>query len=297
MYADEQDRISHQDNQPATQSRRSATSGIIIDVLVFGVLAAIAAYIYIVLTDKDVILESASPSQAAPSVSQAATESVATLAAPEAKPLPLEEAETEQSYGLPEDVPKLNTSDELLLDQLRMFTSLEAIIDWSQAADLARRFVSLVYNMSEGSLPHKYLPLFAPQERFSVISKGGLKMNPKSYQRYDVYAKAFAGIDTDHLAATYRFFWPVLNKAFQELGEPKKSLHSETLKAIEHVLAAPVIDGDIRLVQPAVYYRFADSELESLSSVQKQMLRIGPDNSALVKAKLKEIQAKITAER
>ncbi len=301
MYADEQDRISSQGNQYPTGRGRSRTSSIIIDILVFGILAAIAAYVYYVLTDKDVVLESSKPSSdqhVSISDEPATNNSTVLMSAKtvEPTPKPLVKAEVELSYGLPEEVPELNTSDDLLQDQLRLFPSLESVVDWSQASDLARRFVALVYNMAEGSLPHKYLPLVALEERFSVIKKGGLIIDPKSYQRYDIYAEAFSALDSDHVAAVYRYFWPVFQKAFQELGEPKKSLHLETLKAIEHVASSPVIEGDVRLVQPAVYYQFADPELEKLTALQKQMIRMGPKNSALVITKLEEIKAAITSE-
>ena len=42
-------------------------------------------------------------------------------------------------------------------------------------------------------------------------------------------------------------------------------------------------------------YTFADPTLEALPAGQKLLLRMGPDNAAVVKAKLKELRAIVTA--
>ena len=40
-------------------------------------------------------------------------------------------------------------------------------------------------------------------------------------------------------------------------------------------------------------YQYADPKLEALSSGQKLLLRIGPDNEATIKAKLRELRAAV----
>jgi hypothetical protein len=44
-----------------------------------------------------------------------------------------------------------------------------------------------------------------------------------------------------------------------------------------------------------VLYVFADQSLESRSAGQKLLIRMGPDNAAVVKAKLAELRTIITA--
>ena len=44
------------------------------------------------------------------------------------------------------------------------------------------------------------------------------------------------------------------------------------------MLAVPVLRGDIELVQPKVLFEYADPALEGLTDLQKQVLRMGPDN-------------------
>jgi hypothetical protein len=44
-------------------------------------------------------------------------------------------------------------------------------------------------------------------------------------------------------------------------------------------------------------YQYADPKLEGLSSGQKLLLRIGPDNEAIIKAKLRELRAAVAQKR
>jgi hypothetical protein len=43
-------------------------------------------------------------------------------------------------------------------------------------------------------------------------------------------------------------------------------------------------------VQPSVVYKYADPKLEGLSSGQKLLIRMGPANEGVIKAKLRELR-------
>ena len=64
---------------------------------------------------------------------------------------------------------------------------------------------------------------------------------------------------------------------------------------IDLLLATPEVAGPLELVRPNVMYQFADPTLEARPAGQKLLLRMGPDNAAAVKAKLKELRSLITA--
>ena len=292
MHADEQDRIS---STASSTSRAGSGRSIVLDVIVVSCVLLVAGFFaYRYFADSEPgnnTLKSKPNDDAAYDSSNAQANSAEELM----RPLPLSEEsgdELQRKYDLPAETPDLNESDDDLLTQLQLLSSLEGIVAWSDAADLARRFVVLIYNLAEGEVADNSLPLNSPKESFSVLGSGTqLRVDPKSYQRYDVYADAFAALDSERAITIYRFFWPTLEAAFAELGEPKKSLHNESIKAIDHLLAAPDHPGDIKLVQPSVYYRYADPKLERLTPAQKQMLRLGPRNRALIKAKLTELKS------
>jgi hypothetical protein len=65
--------------------------------------------------------------------------------------------------------------------------------------------------------------------------------------------------------------------------------------AIGRLLETPVIDRPIRLVRPVVMYRFEDPKLETLSAAQKQLIRMGPDNTRAIQTKLGEMARELRA--
>jgi hypothetical protein len=44
-------------------------------------------------------------------------------------------------------------------------------------------------------------------------------------------------------------------------------------------------------------YQYADPKIEALSAGQKLLVRMGPDNEAIVKAKLRELRAAVAAHK
>jgi len=60
------------------------------------------------------------------------------------------------------------------------------------------------------------------------------------------------------------------------------------------LLATPQPAEPIELLRPNVMYTFADPALESLSAGQKILIRMGPDNAAAIKIKLKELRTAVT---
>lgn len=296
MRADNQDRLSGASSSSQSSAKRRSLNGDVFVVVGVVAVLAIAAVAYFYNTSNDEFDDweddplSSSESNVANGVG-AEQDDASFDPEQHRAPAPLIDEELKREYKLPPAVPELNDSDNDLLSQLQELSSLKNIVAWSDAQDLARRFVVLVYNLAEGEVAHRYLPLNSPSPFRAAGSGASLRMSPASYARYDVYADAFAAMDAKRAVSIYQFFWPALKAAFAELGEPRKSLHSEGLKAIDHLLQTPEISGDIKLIQPSVFYKYADPSLERLSSAQKQMLRLGPRNSALVKNKLKEIKA------
>jgi hypothetical protein len=88
-------------------------------------------------------------------------------------------------------------------------------------------------------------------------------------------------------------FYPLFQQAYQSLGYPNGYFNDRLVVTIDNLLAAPDIVTDIALVRPNVMYQFADPKLEELSAGQKLMLRMGPVNAAIVKAKLRELRAQV----
>jgi hypothetical protein len=97
------------------------------------------------------------------------------------------------------------------------------------------------------------------------------------------------------LVAVYVRFYPLFQQQYEELGYPGKYFNDRLVEVIDHLLAAPEVQGPIRVTQPKVLYEFADPKLEALSAGQKIMVRMGAENAVKVKAKLREIRSALVS--
>jgi hypothetical protein len=62
---------------------------------------------------------------------------------------------------------------------------------------------------------------------------------------------------------------------------------------IDHMLAAPEPKGNQQLLPEKVGYVYANQTLEQLSVGQKFMIRLGPENEAKLKAKLRALRGEV----
>ena len=93
------------------------------------------------------------------------------------------------------------------------------------------------------------------------------------------------------------FHWtrPLLETAYSELGYPGETLGGALMTAIDTLLATPAIKAPMVLKRDSVLYQYADPTIEALPPVQKQLLRMGRENSAALKAWLRELRAALLA--
>ncbi|MCZ6617744.1 MAG: DUF3014 domain-containing protein [Gammaproteobacteria bacterium] len=175
------------------------------------------------------------------------------------------------------ELPGLDDSDGFVLGQLASFDLPEL---WIQREDLMRRLAVVVDNAGKGQYPRRQLGFLAPTGVFKVRRSGAeIFVDPVSYSRYDTYLDIIEKIDPELLAESLMLFEPLLLDGLAELGN-RQGVGEQIDAAIGQVLAVPVLQGDVRLVQPKVFYQYADAKLEALSPLQKQVLRAGPINVA-----------------
>lgn len=95
------------------------------------------------------------------------------------------------------------------------------------------------------------------------------------------------------LVAYYQFYEPLLDEAYVELGYPEGEFRTVLIQAIDQVLSAPVVEGTVQLNQPEVNYILADPALEALNMLQKQFLRMGPENTQRIQLVLQQFKSRI----
>jgi hypothetical protein len=190
----------------------------------------------------------------------------------------------------PSDLPPLEQTDSVVRELVGKLSSHPTIAAWLTTDQLIRNFTVALVNTSNGRTPSRQLTRVRPTESFQVVQRGAdVWIDPRSYRRYDRYADALSGLDANGAAQLYTRLKPRIQDAYRELGYPDGNVDAALQRAVAEMLATPVVDGNIRLVSKSVVYEFADPRLQSLSSVQRQLLRMGPRNVRLIQAKLREI--------
>jgi hypothetical protein len=103
----------------------------------------------------------------------------------------------------------------------------------------------------------------------------------------------FTSLDTDAAYALYRLLSPLFQQAYAEIGFRDRSFDDTLRSAISNVLRAEEIEGPFQLVKPSVMYLYADASIENLQEVHKLLIRMGPENTAKIKAKLQDFSERL----
>ena len=215
------------------------------------------------------------------------------------------EADTGPRYPVPEyktpvdrelvRLPALDNSDAFfLLEVAQTFDpALEALLVREAVID---RIVATVDSLPRKQIPTAIRPVgqlamsFHPEFGNSAITLGA-----GSYSRFNMHANLIGNANVDEMYDTYRRFYPLFQSAYRRLGYPDAYFNDRLVEVIDHLLATPMPDGPIVLKRSKVLYEFADPDLESLSSGQKLMLRMGPDNVATITPVLQAFRDRLTA--
>jgi len=142
------------------------------------------------------------------------------------------------------------------------------------------------------------LPAQPPKGAFlTANADGGKVMAAENSARYAPYMTLVENTDAQALVDWYRRDYALFQEAYRQLGYPKASFDDRLLVALGDLLAAPELAQPAALQASKTYYVYADPALESLSTGQKLLLRLGPANEAKVKAKLRLIRAALVARK
>lgn len=210
----------------------------------------------------------------------------------QAEPEPPPEFVSGERPELQAPLPPLDESDEAARSALADVGGETLVEEYLVPDAIIRKLVTTVDSLSHDQLWMKVRAAAPIEGRLQVSeAEGATYLAPANFARYRPLALLVAQIDAAELAAAYRRHYPLLQQAYEELGYPGRQFHNRALEVIEHLLATPSVEGPIRLERPHVLYKYADPELEALSSGQKLLIRIGPDNARIVRDKLAELRA------
>jgi hypothetical protein len=206
-------------------------------------------------------------------------------------PLP---AEAESAASAP--LPSLADSDASLSDALARIIGASAVKDYLLPEGIIRRVVVTVDNLPRQKVAVDKRPTSPLAGSFAADGDElHATLDPQNFARYQPLVAVVERLDVRQLTAVYIHFYPLFQQAYENLGYPNGYFNDRLVQVIDTLLAAPQPEGPIALVRPNVMYTFADPALESRPAGQKLLIRMGPDNAARIKAKLKELRAAITA--
>jgi hypothetical protein len=188
-----------------------------------------------------------------------------------------------------EPLPALDASDALIRQLVASFSSHPQLASWLATPDLVRTFVAIVDKVAIGASPAKNAAFARPKQPFQVSGSGAaIQISQASYDRYNTLATVIDSVNIDGAAKAYARIKPLCEQAYRDLGYPDGDFDKKMSLAMARLLDTPVPEGPVGLRATSVAYQFADPDLESLSSPQKQLLRMGPRNMRIVQAKLRE---------
>jgi Protein of unknown function (DUF3014) len=193
-------------------------------------------------------------------------------------------------------LPSLNDSDAAISEALSQVAGSGAVKDYLVPQEIIRRLVVTIDNMPRQKIAVDKRPTVPISGTF--LANGDelhSTLDPRNFARYEPMVAVVRNISVPQLTAVYVHFYPLMQQAYQSLGYPNAYFNDRLVQVIDLLLATPQPSGPIDLVRPNVMYQFADSALESKPAGQKLLLRMGPENAAVIKAKLIELRAAITA--
>jgi hypothetical protein len=164
-----------------------------------------------------------------------------------------------------------------------------------------------VDNLGRSHAPVAVWPVNPTAGRLVVEKKdGGDVIGSDNGLRYTPFVLLVETVDLRKAVAVYARLYPLLQKAYEDIGFPKRYFNDRLVEVIDLLLATPdiseplkvrlpQINGPVQPERPWVLYEFEDSALQSLSAGQKILLRMGPVNERRMKGKLAEIRELVTA--
>jgi Protein of unknown function (DUF3014) len=195
-------------------------------------------------------------------------------------------------------LPALADSDTPFDAALLALPGAQALGTLLRPENMIRHLVATVDNLPRHKLSVELRPLESTGGNL-MVSGGDLQANLDEHNgaRYAPVTAILGNLDMHAVNDLYRHYYPLFQRAYEDLGYPQKSFNDRLVVVIDHLLATPKPARPLPLVRPKVFWEFADPDLEARSAGQKLMLRLGSENQALVERKLRELRALLVARK
>ena len=193
------------------------------------------------------------------------------------------------------ELPPLDQMDPFMRALLGALSSHPGLATWLLSDDLIRQLAAAIDKASKGESPTSDFKAFAPSTGFMVMKRGTrMAIDPAGYTRYKSLVDGLTSVDASAVVKAYRTIHPRLNEAYQKMGHPNGEIDTAADTALTILLDTPTLKDPTYVVEATgVRWKFADAKTEALSGSQKQLLRMGPDQTDRVLVWLRALQGSL----
>ena len=216
--------------------------------------------------------------------------------APTAPKYPIESAAVPQPPATP-PLPDVAGSDAVIQDAMASLFAGVTLDRIFHLQEIVPRFVATIDNLPRQTVALSKMSVNpVPGTLATAQADGKTLLRADNAERYEPYVRVLEQADPQKVVQAYVRYYPLFQKAYQDLGYPHGYFNDRLVEVIDHLLATPDVPAPVALAQPKVLYQSADPALEQLSAGQKMMIRMGPVNESRVKAKLRAIRHALTGQ-
>jgi len=204
-------------------------------------------------------------------------------------------------------LPRLNDADARVTTALGELLGGAKSLSFLQLDGFVRRVVATVDNLVRPQAAARMWPVQPAPGRFTVAGGAGgapATIDPANAARYGTFVAFAEAVNVERAAALYARLYPLFQEAYEELGYPGRYFNDRLIAVLDHLLQAPEPEGPVAVTlvevkgeyatpRPWTRYEFVDPELESLSSGQKMLVRMGVANERRLKAQLAAFRSRI----
>ena len=203
-------------------------------------------------------------------------------------------------------LPTLAESDQRVTALLAELLGRDKLASFLVTDGFVRRVVATVDNLARAHAPSRMWPVQPMPQRFVVDGEGDAPTTiaTTNAARYSAFLTFAEAVPLEPAVALYARLYPLFQQAYEELGYPKRYFNDRLVAVLDHLLLAPEpksplrvkltpVNTDVPNLRPWVRYEFVDPALESLSSGQKILVRMGPANQARAKALVRDLRKRV----
>ena len=191
----------------------------------------------------------------------------------------------------PAPVVSEETGDQYARESIDAVNGGKALAQFVAGDYVVERAVAIIDALRRGEVPYKLLPVGKPSTTFP-ISDNGLRvtLDAGGFSRYDGFAQWVGRLNTPALVSLLNDYEMIATQALTRMGVSDFDIRSAVLAATTQILSTPQVAVDAELMRREANWVYIDPELEALSSLQKQVLRMGPENADIIQQKARDIR-------